>query len=180
MRRLVVGTVMAVITSLLAVLFGQTAANAYSCTSNHYSSDYSYVNYKPGWPLAEHRWRIMAELHYRHCWQGTKHWADPMSFTFGCRRDKNGGVLREATFNPYLWDRDGHSVNPGPATVQCTSKKWDVTIQRYNSMSKFHLCAGGGPRWKVNVKMDIAGDSDKHPRLDGAFWGYTGPVVINC
>lgn len=151
------------------------------CNGPHYSSDYQTVEKHVG--FAAYKWRVLHELKYRHCWNSRgRHWADPLSMKIGCRRTEGGegSGLRDVTFDARYWDRDHHEIDSPPWTIECNRTTYTEDIHYFTSASVFHLCSTGGPRWDVQVKFDIAAETDIHTRLAGAFWGYTGPVNVTC
>jgi hypothetical protein len=156
-------------------------ASAADCTGPHYASDYRYVSRSIGG--TDPTWRVMHELAYRHCSEGRRHWADPLSLKYGCREESGPHWvvnLRKVRFNSRMWDRDSHEVNPGSKGLECDSSSWNTRTLRFDSMSKFHRCRLGGPRVDTSVVFDTATGGNPTTRLSSAFWGYTGPSRTRC
>lgn len=171
----------------LALLLGITAwmvvlmpapAGAVTCTT-HYSADYRYVK-KALVGQPDSKWRIMHELRYRHCKRGAKRWVDPLSVEIGCRVEKNGAAdLRTTNWRMRYWDHDHHEARR-KTSLACFTRDWVTKILYFPKMQKFHRCAAGSPRWKTKVKFDIVGYTDKNTSLAGHWWGYSGPVAVDC
>lgn len=173
---------------ILAIVPASPAAASATCTIK-YSYNEKVVD--PGVGYKEVK--IYMDVGYYHCRndQNGNRWVEPNSFTVGY--DVLGTNNVDCTgffhwfdgvkFNPYFSDRDGHSINPGEKTVACKADSrhevsYDIARDPQN---RLHNCNGAPPKWDVDGRVVINGDSDKHFSIADTMWGFIGPFPnSNC
>lgn len=175
----IVAAVLGVLMSVFIIVGpAATPASAYSCTW-HWTSDYRTVKVQDG--FSTYKFRLMTEMNYRHCWKRARHWVDPAMMYVGCRRLQEGGaVLREVKYNPYIWDKDGHSINPGIKYGDCNTQSYTRKEYQFPAMQRLHMCGAGSPRWRTTARLNLVLQKDKTVTMSSTFWGFTGPVLIKC
>lgn len=75
--------------------------------------------------------------------------------------------LNSVDFNLYTWrPYSGANYNPGEVKVPCDESTINSDTQTHNTTIKLYFGPGNGsdrqPRWKVNVKENLAGDDDRN------------------
>lgn len=135
------------------------------------------------WTVFNHKVHVGGQVKSRNCIGADgKRRVQPIRYDILC--ESEGRKPLSVTHNFIFWDADGHSYNPGAKEIDCPNDGAPAQEAYYLDSSTtpwFHDCAAGLPRWRDDVDIDYAfpqgGDTAS---LSKYFWGFTGPVTIDC
>lgn len=116
---------------------------------------------------------ITGKVTYRECVSGVSIWYEPISVTgkYTMTRKMVCGwedPFQKVTFNFYLWDGAGRSINPPAFDVHCAPGAYaNSYTHQITSNTRLYRVGGVDPKWKANTKEVLSYFTPDQDRVVG-------------